>query len=111
MELIPADNSINSSKGDKLPDLSYYLPKLAQLQRHSIQVCVDANKRFNVLEDYLSLGYTVQELANMNDERFIDLFERTFKPMNQIALNMGFETGITINYGSKYNKPSISNSN
>ena len=90
--LIPADNSINSSKGDKLPDLSYYLPKLAQLQRHSIQVCVDANKRFNVLEDYLSLGYTVQELANMNDERFIDLFERTFKPMNQIALNMGFET-------------------
>lgn len=90
--LIPADNSINSSKGDKLPDLSFYLPKLVQLQRHSICVCVNANKTFKVLEDYLSLGYTVQELANMSDDRFMDLFERIFKPINQIALNMGFET-------------------
>lgn len=90
--LIPADNSINSSKGDKLPDLSFYLPKLVRLQCHSIQVCINANKNFKILEDYLSLGFTIQELANMSDERFMDLFERTFKPINQIALNMGFET-------------------
>jgi len=99
--LIPADNSINSSKGDKLPDLSYYLPKLVQMQLHSIRVCVNANKNFKVLEDYLSLGYTIQELANMNNERFMDLFERTFKPMNQIALNMGFETW---KYKGQWNK-------
>ena len=29
------------------------------------------------------MGYTVQELANMSDDRFMDLFERTFKPINQ----------------------------
>lgn len=105
--LIPADNIINSSKGDKLPDLSYYLPKLVRLQHHSIQICVNANKKFKVLEDYLSLGYTVQELASMSDERFIDLFERTFNPINQIALNMGFETWKYKNNGIQNNKPSI----
>lgn len=90
--LIPADGSINSSKSDRLPDLKLYLPKLAELQRHSLRVLINANKNPKLLEDYLSLGYTAQELATMADERFIDLFERTFVPLNQIAINMGFET-------------------
>jgi len=36
--LIPSNGSINSSKSDKLPDLGFYLPKLAALQHHSLQV-------------------------------------------------------------------------
>lgn len=88
--LIPADGSINSSKGDKLPDLSFYLPKLVELQHRSLQILVNADRNFKVLEDFLSLGYTAQELAVMNDEKFRDLFEKIFKPMHQIALNMGF---------------------
>ncbi len=51
-----------------------------------------ANKESKVMEDFISLGYTAQELANMSSERFRELYERTFIPMNQIALNMGFET-------------------
>jgi len=90
--LTPADNCINSSKGNKLPDLSFYLPKLAKMQHNSLRICVNINKHFKVLEDYFSLGYSVQDLAEMSDERFFELFERTFKPMSQIAQNMGFET-------------------
>lgn len=90
--LIPADSSINSTKSNKLPDLAFYLPKLAHLQHRSLQTFIKTNKRAKVLEDYISLGYTASELANMNNEHFLELFERTFYPINQIALNMGFET-------------------
>ena len=90
--LIPSDGSINSSKSNKLPDLDYYLPKLAKVQHRSIKTILNANKEPKVLEDYISLGYTAKELADMNDDRFLELYERTFNPISQIALNMGFET-------------------
>ena len=90
--LIPSDGSINSSKNNKLPDLNFYLPKLAALQHHSIKVVIDANKETNAMEDYISLGYTPRELADMSSEQFLKLYERTFNPLSQIAINMGFET-------------------
>ena len=90
--LIPADSSINSSKSNKLPDLKIYLPKLAELQHHSLQLIINANKESKVMEDFISLGYTARELADMSDNRFRELYERTFNPISQIALNMGFET-------------------
>lgn len=90
--LIPSDGSINSSKSNKLPDLGFYLPKLASMQHRSLRLMVNANKRPQVMEDYISLGFTPRELAEMSDERFRELYERTFNPMTQIALNMGFET-------------------
>ena len=90
--LIPSDGSINSSKKNKLPDLRLYLPKLAKMQQHSIRVILNANKEPKVLEDFISLGYTARELADMSDCRFREIYERTFNPINQIALNMGFET-------------------
>lgn len=90
--LLPADESVNSSKSDKLPDLNEYLPKLALTQRQAIRTCLSNNYSKKILEDYLSLGYTAQELAAMDDERICDCFYRTYSPLNQIALNMGFET-------------------
>ena len=90
--LIPSDGSINSSKSNKLPELDFYLPKLADLQHHSLQLILNADTEPKVLEDFISLGYTARELANMDDVRFRELYERTFNPINQIALNMGFET-------------------
>lgn len=90
--LLPSDGSINSSKSNKLPDLDFYLPKLAALQHRSLQMVINANKEPKVLEDFISLGFTPRELADMNDERFLELYERTFNPISQIALNMGFET-------------------
>ena len=90
--LIPSDGSINSAKSNKLPDLNYYLPKIAEMQYYALQLMSKANKEPKVMEDFISLGYTIQELVNMNNEQFLDLYKRTFNPICQIALNMGFET-------------------
>lgn len=90
--LIPSDGSINSSKSNKLPDINYYLPKLAKMQHHSLKLMINHDKELNIMEDYTSLGYTARELADMDDDHFRELYERTFNPINQIAINMGFET-------------------
>lgn len=90
--LIPADGSINSSKSNRLPDLNIYLPKLASMQLHGLKTFIKSGKSPDILEDFISLGYTANELVNMSDAEFLNVFERTFTPMNQIALNIGFET-------------------
>ena len=89
--LIPSDGSTNSSKNNKLPALDFYLPKLAEVQHNALQTVVYANKTPKLLEDYVSLGFTARELANMNHNRFREIYERTFTPICQIAQNMGFE--------------------
>jgi hypothetical protein len=90
--LIPSDGSINSSKNNKLPDLDFYLPKLAAMQHRSLQLMLKANPKNKVLEDYTSLGFSAKDMADMSSDRFREVYERTFNPINQIALNMGFET-------------------
>lgn len=91
--LMPADSSINSSKSNKLPDLSIYLPKLAVAHQEALQTYIHLGKgESNILEDYLSLGHTPQEIVKMDREHLFDCFSQTFAPMNQIALNMGFES-------------------
>lgn len=90
--LIPSDGSINSSKSNKLPDMNFYLPKLAQMQQYAIQTVLKVNKVPKVMEDFVSLGYTPKELSDMSSDRFREVYERTFNPLSQIAQNMGFET-------------------
>ncbi len=90
--LIPSNGSINSSKSDCLPDMKLYLPKLAAIQQHSLNIALTTGRRFDVLDDYTMLGYEVNELATMSQQSFFKVFERTFSPLNQIALNMGFKT-------------------
>ena len=90
--LMPADSSINSSKSNKLPDLNLYLPKLAEAHQAALRINLDKGKQDKLLEDYLSLGNTPQEIAQMDREHLLDCFSQTFTPMNQIALNMGFES-------------------
>lgn len=90
--LIPSDGSINSSKNNNLPDLNIYLPKLATLQHHSLQLVLKHGKEPEVLEDFVSFKYSARELADMDDVRFYELYKRTITPIYQIALNMGFET-------------------
>lgn len=90
--LMPADSSINSSKSNKLPNLNLYLPKLAEAHQAALQINLEKGKQDKLLEDYLSLGYTPQEIVQMDREHLLDCFSQTFTPMNQIALNMGFES-------------------
>ena len=98
--LLPADPSINSSKSNKLPLLDVYLPQLASIHHRALCTYIALDKNKTVLEDYLSLGYTPNELANMNDSNFYEIFHQTFSPMVQIAMNMGFESwNYTFNHG------------
>jgi len=90
--LMPADSSINSSKSNKLPDLSLYLPKLAEAHQAALRINLEVGKQDKLLEDYLSLGHTPQDIAMMDREHLLDCFYQTFTPMNQIAQNMGFES-------------------
>lgn len=89
---MPADPSINSSKSNRLPDLNLYLPKLAEAHQTALRINLKIGKQDKLLEDYLSMGHTPQEIVNMDREHLMDCFFQTFTPMYQIALNMGFET-------------------
>ena len=90
--LMPADSSINSSKSNKLPDLNLYLPKLAEAHQAALRINLEKGKQVKLLEDYLSLGHTPQDLVKMDREHLLDCFYQTFTPMFQIAQNMGFES-------------------
>lgn len=89
--LMPSDSSVNSSKSNKLPDLKLYLPKLAEAHQSALKVNLKLGRQDKLLEDYLSLGHTPQDIVAMDKEHLFDCFFQTFAPMNQIALNMGFE--------------------
>ena len=89
--LLPADSSVNSSKSNRLPSLDKYLMKLATAQQQSVRVALANNFSGKVLEDYLSLGCSLQEFANMDEENLYDCFHRTYAPLSQIAQNIGFE--------------------
>lgn len=89
--LIPADNSINSSKSDKLPPLDKYLELLATEHRKAIRIYLEAGKKESALDDFSSLGYTPRDLLQLNRERFLTAYQQTFTPLYQIAQNMGYE--------------------
>lgn len=90
--LIPSDGSVNSSKNNKLPVIDLYLPKLAYVQHSALQTMINYNKTPKILEDYISLGYTARDMADMSSEQFLEVYKKTFNPISQIATNMGFET-------------------
>ena len=90
--LIPADPSVNSSKSDRLPDLDRYLMSFAVTQQKAVRICIIEHYRGQeILEDYVTLGCTPQELIQMDKTTLRNCFARTFNPISQIAQNMGFE--------------------
>ncbi len=90
--LMPADASVNSSKGNKLPDLDTYLRGLAKNHQSAINIHLAAGRSPKLLEDYLALGHSPQDIAMMDESHLFDCFYHTFMPIHQIALNMGFES-------------------
>lgn len=84
--LMPADSSINSSKSNKLPDLNLYLPKLAETHQAALRINLEKGKQDKLLEDYLSLGFTPQEIVQMNQERLLDCFSQTFSIFLEVKI-------------------------
>lgn len=90
---IPADGSFNSSKSNRIPDLDYYLPKMAKVQHKALRPYIPQSwKRDNTLDEYYALGCSTQDLMQMSDEQFLNVCRKTFSPLCQMAVNMGFRT-------------------
>ena len=81
--LIPANQSFNSSKGAKLPPLDIYFDKFYALQKHAVEIVKQKQPKNKFLQDYLTL---FPELT-LNKERYRDHLE----PLITIANNNGFE--------------------
>ena len=91
--LIPADGSFNSSKSNHIPDLDYYLPKMADIQHHALKLYIPvSNKSDAILSEYFALGVSPQDLMAMSQEDFLNTYRKTFMPLSQMAVNMGFRT-------------------
>lgn len=91
--LIPADGSFNSSKSNRIPDLDYYLPKMAEIQHRALCLYLPvSSKHDTIVSEYFALGVSPQELVNMSDEIFLNTYRKTFSPLSQMAVNMGFKT-------------------
>jgi len=88
--LLPADSSINSSKSNNLPLLADYLRPFAKMHQQAIQLIYPKNTNNKILEDYLILHDSLSDLIMISENEFLNVFQRTFSPMVQIAENMGY---------------------
>lgn len=83
--LIPADKSFNSSKGDKLPPLDRYFNSFFALQKSAIEILSNKSQPSKLLEDYLTIFPDI-------DKSFTkEKFRETIQPLITIASNNGFE--------------------
>lgn len=89
--LMPSDGSINSSKSNRLPNLDQYMKPLAMEHQKAVRIAYERNQSNKLLEDYLNIVDSIESLVNMDEEHLLDTFNRTFRPMVQIASNMNFE--------------------
>jgi hypothetical protein len=83
--LIPADKSFNSSKGDKLPPLEKYFNSFFALQKTAIEIVGLKSPKSKLLEDYLTIFPDIQKSFPK------DKFRETIQPLITIASNNGFE--------------------
>ena len=91
--LIPANGSFNSSKSNRIPDLNYYLPKMAEIHHHALRLYIPiCSKRDTIVNEYFALGVSPQELMAMSNEDFLNIYSKIFTPLRQMAINMGFRT-------------------
>lgn len=92
--IIPVPKSVNSSKGDTLPDFNRYFTPFVNIQYRAIQAIVDSKKN-HLLEDYVLLFSvdSIEKLQELPFRVFRDKYRTAIAPQFQIAANMGFSTG------------------
>lgn len=93
--LTPADSGINRSKGDKLPNIESYIKQFAFNQRALLQVLHEKKPHIKgaktIMDDYLSLGTSIEEIAYKDNERVIEFYDNLIRPFFLQASSMGFE--------------------
>lgn len=92
--LIPTSRSVNSAKGDQLPDTTRFFDPFARLQYDAFQT-VAVQEQGNLLEDYILLfkAGSVTEISTMPFDNFRQVLHDTIIPQIQVARNMGFGVG------------------
>lgn len=81
--LIPADPSFNSSKGDKLPPLDLYFDAFFRVQREAVSIVQSVQPKSKFLEDYLQLFPSHDFDAQA--------YRSAIEPLVSIASNNGFQ--------------------
>lgn len=95
--IVPTPSRVNSSKGDRLPDLASYFDQLASLQYDAMHAVLDVGRHERLLEDYLFLlnQDSTASMTALPREQFRRALHDTVAPQMQIALNLGFQGGWT----------------
>lgn len=83
--LLPADQSFNNSKSDKLPDLNKYFEPFFVLQKQAVDIIQHKAPKSKFLQDYLTLFPTLTE-QHFNRQNFLEQVQ----PLVTIANNNGF---------------------
>ena len=89
--LIPADKSFNSTKGDKLPILDKYFNPFFLLQESAIKIVKEKNPKNRFLEDYLTIFSDLEETNGLSEYFTKEKFKDRLQPIITIASNNGFE--------------------
>ena len=89
--LIPTTKSVNSRKGDQLPDISLYFEPFARLQYEAVQA-LSVPTHGKILEDYiiLSKSDSATDLKRIPFRSFRQILLDSIAPQMQVARNMGF---------------------
>jgi len=92
--LTPMFRHVNSSKGDKLPNLALYLEPFCQQQFNALLALRHDPAMRKTVESYLQIDPHVHEYAQTDASRdsFAEALVRTVTPLYQIALNQGYAT-------------------
>lgn len=89
--LTPVEPATNSSKGDAVPDLDVYLPRMAKLQLTAIQVLKGKEQ---LLEDYTDcFQLDARGLMALGEDGLLQRYRAVVLPQAQIAMNQGFPSG------------------
>ena len=90
--IIPTLPAVNSSKGDRLPNLSTYFDHFARIQFDALQVVASSTHTKAQLDDYLLLFGCEQrsDLLSIPYDAFQSKLYETVAPQFQIARSMGF---------------------
>jgi hypothetical protein len=89
--LTPVEQTTNSSKSDRLPDLDVYLPRLAKLHFGAIEA---VKQRPKLLEDYTDcFKLDCTGLIELGEKGLAARYREIIVPQVQIAINQGFQAG------------------
>lgn len=88
--LVPIYKSVNSSKSDKLPDLSYYLSKFVLAQQKALQFLQNYPASSKLLPDFDQVS-DINTLLKMSQQEAEKAYYRVLNPLIEIAGNMGYQ--------------------